>query len=134
LVALKPGGFLFLDDYVGPSRDEWSDAHLVHARAAYDALPPSWRTVAHLEPPYDASDPSEMVASSAILPAVHARFDIVWERPYWGNLLYPVLSHVNANEDAERILGALIEREKALVREGALVSPLFVWLVGRKPL
>ena len=67
-----------------------------------------------LEPPYDASDPSEMVASIAIGPAIHARFDIAWERPYWGNLLYPVLSHVSANAgtspDAEEILGTLIER------------------------
>ena len=138
LVALKPGGFLFLDDYVGPSRDEWSDEHLVHARDWYYALPSSWRTVEHLKPPYDASDPSEMVASSAIVPAIHARFEMLWERPYWGNLLYPVLSHVSASAsslpDAETILGTLIEREQTLVRDGVFAAPLFIWLVGRKPL
>ncbi|HET8775088.1 MAG TPA: class I SAM-dependent methyltransferase [Thermoanaerobaculia bacterium] len=137
LVALKPKGLLFLDDYVGPSRDEWSDAHLVHAHEAYAALPRQWRTVERLAPPYDASDPSEMIASSSILPAVHARFDILWEKPYWGNLLYPVLSQVAANAgelpDAEGILGALIEREQALVAAGAFAGPLFTWLVGEKP-
>lgn len=136
LVALKPGGYVFLDDYVGPSRDEWSDAHLVRAREAYDALPPSWRMVEHLDAPYDASDPSEMIASSAILPAIRARFAIVWEKPYWGNLLYPVLAQVapHASElpDADRVLGALIEREKQLVAEGAFVTPLFAWIVGQK--
>lgn len=136
LVALKPGGLMFLDDYVGPARDEWSDAHLVHAHEAYGALPARWRTVDRLAPPYDASDPSEMIASSAILPAIHARFDILWEKPYWGNLLYPVLSQVapDAGElpDAEQILGDLIAREKALVADGAFTAPLFAWVVGRK--
>lgn len=136
LPALKVGGLLFLDDYVGPSRDEWSDAHLRHADEAYQALPPWWRTHPHLMPPYDASDPSEMVASSSILPAVRKRFVIAWERPYWGNLLYPVLSQVDttaaSDEERDRILRALIDREKQLVRECVYQSPLYVWLVGAK--
>jgi SAM-dependent methyltransferase len=134
--ALKMGGLLFMDDYVGPSRDEWSDEHLVHARAAYDALPPWWKTNARLLAPYDASDPSEMVASSSILPAVRKRFHTVWERPYWGNLLYPVLAQVDPSkasvEERDRIIAALIEREKQLVRDGAFSSPLYVWVVGAK--
>jgi SAM-dependent methyltransferase len=136
LVALRPGGLLFLDDYVGPSRDEWSDEHLTHAHEAYASLPPTWRTVERLAPPYDASDPSEMLASSAIVPAVRERFDVLWEKPYWGNLLYPVLSQVvpDAGElpDADRILETLIAREKELVGEGAFAAPLFAWIVGRK--
>lgn len=134
--ALKMGGLIFLDDYVGPSRDEWSEEHLVHARAAYDALPPWWRINERLLPPYDASDPSEMIASSSILPAVRKRFHTVWERPYWGNLLYPVLAQVDTSnaseEERDRIIAALVEREKQLVREGAFHSPLYVWLVGAK--
>jgi SAM-dependent methyltransferase len=136
LPALKMGGLLFLDDYVGPSRDEWADEHLVHARAAYDALPPWWRTNPRLLAPYDASDPSEMIASSSILPAVRKRFHLAWERPYWGNLLYPVLAQVDTSKSSEmerdRIIATLIEREKQLVREGAFASPLYVWLVGAK--
>ena len=87
--ALRDGGLLFLDDYVGPSRDEWTTEHLLHANRAYAALPEGWRTVESLPAPYDASDPSEMIRSSAILPAVRERFEILWHRPYWGNLLSP---------------------------------------------
>jgi len=134
--AMKMGGLIFLDDYVGPTRDEWSQEHLAHARASYDALPPWWKTNAKLLAPYDASDPSEMIASSSILPAVRKRFHTVWERPYWGNLLYPVLAQVDiskaSEEERDRIITALIEREKQLVREGAFASPLYVWLVGAK--
>ena len=37
--ALKPGGLLFLDEYMGPARSEWTDAHWGFARSAFDALP-----------------------------------------------------------------------------------------------
>ena len=134
--TLTAEGLLFLDDYVGPSRDEWMLDDVRHAQEVYDALPHDWRTVERLAPPYDATDPSEMIRSSAILPAVRERFDVLWERPYWGNLLYPVLSQVDdrvaARPESEPILEALIEREKQLVHDGAFASPLFVWLVGRK--
>lgn len=135
LPSLRPGGLLFLDDYVGPSRDEWSDHHLIEARRTWRELPLSWRTVEELAPPYDASDPSEMIRSSAILPAVRGRFEILWERPYWGNLLYPLLSQVDGAEaskpEGEPVLKELIAREQALVRSGAFSDPLFAWIVGR---
>jgi SAM-dependent methyltransferase len=134
--ALKPGGLIFLDDYVGPSRDEWNDSHLVHAAEAYAALPPHWRLYDRIRPPYDASDPSEMVASSTILPSVRKFFHTVWERPYWGNVLYPVLAEVDTSaasqEEIERIVRMLIEREKQLVAQGAFASPLYAFVVGAK--
>jgi SAM-dependent methyltransferase len=136
LPSLRDGGLLFLDDYVGPSRDEWSDRDLAFAQEAYDALPDPWRQAERLQPPFDSTDPSEMVRSSTILPAVHARFDTLWERPYWGNVLFPVLCNVDDREaarpESEDILARLIARERALVRDGKIDSPLFVWFVGRK--
>jgi SAM-dependent methyltransferase len=135
LPALKEGGLLFLDDYVGPSRDEWNDGHMAEANRAYAQLPESWRTLPTLEPPYDASDPSEMLRSSAILPAIRERFEILWERPYWGNLLFPLLTHVNSSvaslPESEQLLGELIEKEKRLVKESVFREPLFAWIVGR---
>lgn len=134
LPALRENGLLFLDDYVGPSRNEWPQEDLSHADEAYQTLPEHWRTAERVRPPFDSSDPSEMIASSTILPAVKARFDLEWERPYWGNLLFPVLCHVSeAARNDEAILAGLIERERELVRSGAITRPLFTWLVGRKP-
>lgn len=136
LPALHEDGLLFLDDYVGPSRDEWPQEDLSYAEAAYRTLPENWRAAEHVLPPFDSSDPSEMIASSTILPAVKARFDIEWQRPYWGNVLFPVLCHVGdaarTSADSETILGGLIEREREMVRTGAITRPLFTWLVGRK--
>jgi SAM-dependent methyltransferase len=134
--ALRPGGLLFLDEYVGPSRHEWRPEHLRHAQESFDQLPESWRVGATVEPPYDVNDPSEMAASSTILPAVRELFDVQWERAYWGNLLMPLLCRVDAREagrpESEAILLSLIEREQELVRTGEIVEPLFAWLVGRR--
>lgn len=136
LPSLREHGLIFLDDYVGPSREQWPGVDLSHAQAAYDNLPPAWRTVEKLQPPFDASDPSEMIRSDAILPAVRARFEPLWERPYWGNILFPVLSNVVEAEAAapegEAILRELIGYEQRLVRAGELREPYFVWFVGRK--
>jgi len=136
LPALHKDGLLFLDDYVGPSREEWPHQDLSHAEAAYQSLPAGWRTVEHVLPPFDSSDPSEMISSSTIMPAVRKRFEIEWERPYWGNLLFPVLCHVNgevrAQPECDDVLMGLIQRERELVRSGAFTEPLFSWLVGRK--
>ena len=136
LPSLRGRGLIFLDDYVGPSRDQWPDVDLSHAQAAYDRLPRAWRTVEKLQPPFDASDPSEMIRSDAILPAVHECFETLWERPYWGNILFPVLSSVveaaAAAPDGAAVLQELIAYEQRLVRAGDLREPLFIWYVGRK--
>jgi SAM-dependent methyltransferase len=136
LPALKDDGLIFLDDYVGPSRSEWNDQHLIEANRVYAELPESWRTLPVLAPPYDASDPSEMLRSSSIVPAIKERFEILWERPYWGNLLFPLLTHVNASvaslPQSEQLLEKLIAEEKRLVRESVFREPLFTWIVGKR--
>jgi SAM-dependent methyltransferase len=133
--SLKPRGLVYVDDYVGPSRDEWSETHLVHARAAFDRLPDAVKAYP-LAAPYDSTDPSEMVQSGRILPALREQFDIVWERPYWGNVLYPVLCHVDHEEMArpanESLLRELIETERSLVASKKITEPLFAWIVARK--
>lgn len=138
LPSLRDGGLLYLDDYVGPSRDEWPSEDLSPAEEAYRLLPAAWRTAERVLPPFDSSDPSEMIRSSTILPAIRSRFDILWERPYWGNILFPVLCHVNgevaaAAVESDGILERLIARERECVAEGLFTRPLFTWIVGRKP-
>jgi len=136
LPSLRQGAFIYIDEYVGPSRDEWGKEHLVHAQAAYESLPEAWKLGSEIGIPFDLTDPSEMVRSSRIIPAVEEHFDVIWRRPYWGNLLYPVLCHVNDEvaslPENEPVLSRLIEAERSLVAAGALTTPLFVWLVGRK--
>jgi SAM-dependent methyltransferase len=134
LVGLKPGGYLYIDEYVGPSRDEWTPETLRWAREAYRSVDRRLRERRPAAPkPYD--DPSEMIRSGRILPAIRERFDVLQYRPYWGNLLFPLLSaldgHVLQEPRYQELLSDLIERERELVRTGALTDPMFAVLLGR---
>jgi len=135
LPSLRAGGLLYVDDYVGPSRDEWISDDLAFAQEAYDTLPETWRFHERVGIPYDSDDPSEMIRSSRIIPALKERFAILYERPYWGNVLYPLLCSVNEHEvksDDGSVLDRLIKFEKDLVSSGTLRKPLFAWIVARK--
>lgn len=133
--ALRPGGYLYLDEYVGPSQDEWSDGALRWAREAVERVPAELRRVA-VEAPIDPADPSEMIRSSRILPAVRQRFEIVVERPYWGNLLFPLLNSLDGPALCEErwsgLLSGLIAREDELIAGGAFDSPLFAVVLARR--
>lgn len=106
--ALKPDGVLFLDEWTGPSRTEWTDAALARVRSVYAALPPEWRRWPTLQPPVERFDPSECIRSSAILPTVHRLFDVAAERPYGGQLVSIILPQLAREHIPPPRLDALI--------------------------
>lgn len=133
--TLKPHGFLYVDEYVGPSRDEWTDDDLRFAReelAKLDAKLKLW----DVNPPLDRTDPSEMIRSSRIVPAIRERFDVLHYKPYWGNLLFPLLCCVDRDEilKGENIplVERLVARERELVERGEIQNPLFAVVFARK--
>ena len=116
--ALKPGGLLFLDEYMGPSRSEWSEAEWGFARSAFDALPDELKNRPELAIPLPMDDPSESVRSSAILPAVRRLFGVLEDRPYGGNILwfvFPCLDMARLREDRTDALSRLITLEDHLL-------------------
>ncbi|HUO85658.1 MAG TPA: class I SAM-dependent methyltransferase, partial [Thermoanaerobaculia bacterium] len=133
--TLRPGGLLYLDEYVGPSRDEWSEEHLRPAREIYDSLPEELKRTP-MQPPVAWDDPSEMAASSRILPAVRERFEIVDDRPYWGNLLFPLVTALHGGRLLEDeflpLVREWIEREQELIRDGTFRSPLYAVVIARR--
>src|SRR5512143_4179493 len=62
--ALKPGGLVYLDEYMGPSRSEWTDEGWGFAKCAFDALPPDLKNRPNLMIPLPMDDPSESIRSS----------------------------------------------------------------------
>jgi ubiquinone/menaquinone biosynthesis C-methylase UbiE len=137
---LVPGGILYVDDYVGPSRDTWQNEdaaarELREARRVFETLPAELKVKA-VDPPLDLRDPSEMIRSEAIRDAVAAHFEIVHERPYWGNLLFPLLNALDGTklqrDEYQPLLRELIATERELVAAGAFARPLFTFLIGRR--
>src|SRR5262245_7239723 len=131
--ALKPGGLLFVDEYMGPSRSEWADEMWGFARSAFDALPEDLKNRPELAIPLPMDDPSESVRSSAILPACRRLFEILEDRPYGGNVLwfvFPCLDVARLREDRTDALSRLIALEDHLLTRG-WVDSYFRVIVAR---
>ena len=131
--SLRPGGLLFLDEYMGPSRSEWSDAEWGFARSAFDSLPPDLKNRSELAIPLPMDDPSESVRSSTILPTARRLFEILEDRPYGGNILwfvFPCLDMARLREDETRVLSRLIALEDHLLEAG-WVDSYFRLIVAR---
>lgn len=132
--ALKPGGLLYLDEYMGPSRSEWTDAEWSFARSAFDALPSELKNRSELMIPIPMDDPLESIRSSAILPETRRAFRVLEDRPYGGNILwfvFPCLDMKALREDRTDALSKLIALEDHLLERGWVESYYRV-IVGRK--
>ena len=146
--ALRPDGFFFLNEFVGPSRFQWPARQLevidgvlrllperlrrsrVDGRIKRRAPRPSVRRML-------ATDPSEAVRSGEILTLVGDYFDTVEVRPYGGTVLHPLLDEIAGNfalsEDGGRdLLAAICDLEWALVESGDLTSDFAVVVARRR--
>ncbi|HYC60997.1 MAG TPA: class I SAM-dependent methyltransferase [Thermoanaerobaculia bacterium] len=111
--ALKPDGLLYADEYVGPSRHQWTPDRLTIHQIIYGFLPPEWRYYDRVPAPIEYDDPSEAIRSSEILPQMSVGFDIVQRRDYGGTLLsilIPIINWSVAPEEFQRNL-IIAERE-----------------------
>lgn len=132
--ALKPGGLVYLDEYMGPSRSEWTDEEWGFARSAFDSLPEDLKNRPNLMIPLPLDDPSESIRSSAIRPAAARLFEVVEERPYGGNILwfvFPCLDMERLRQDSTGALSRLIALEEHLLERG-WVESYFRVIVARK--
>lgn len=111
--ALKPGGLLYADEYVGPSRHEWTPERLTIHQIIYGFLPPEWRYYDRVPAPIEYDDPSEAIRSSEILPQLRSGFEVIERRDYGGTLLsilIPLINWAVAPEEFQRNL-IIAERE-----------------------
>jgi SAM-dependent methyltransferase len=121
--ALSPRGILYLDEYTGPARGEWTWRHLLRWNALYRRLPPEVRRTRVIRRPINRDDPTEAIESSGILPAVEKHFRVLARKDYGGNLLAPIYPSLlrpdqPGGPDPARFdaaVAALLEREERLL-------------------
>lgn len=141
---MKPDGWFFLDEYVGPDRFQFSSAQLRCMNQLMDLLPERLRQTrdgrvkANLQRPSVQEvvtvDPSEAVRSSEVLERLDPHFEIHARRPYGGVLLRVLLSDIAQNfmsPAAQPYLSALMAAEEELLRSGRLQHDL-VCVVARR--
>lgn len=119
LHAMKPGAILYLDEYIGPSRTEWSDEVIAPHRAAFAELPAAVRKSDFLPLPILYEDPSEAIRSSEILPQLSIGFDVEAVRNYGGNLLAVLYPLMDWSRVSDELKARLIERDWEWARNGS---------------
>jgi SAM-dependent methyltransferase len=128
LFTLKSGGLLYLDEYIGPSRNDWNRRLIRPHRQIFERIPPEARRTAKLDLPIQADDPSEAVRSSEILSRLAIGFDIVELRGYGGNLLsvlYPAVDF----QRAPAALESIIAEEQKILAAGEM--PYYAVIVAK---
>ena len=145
--ALKPGGLLVFNEYVGPDRFQWTRRQLAAINLVLVLLPPRLRrriTDGRIKPLVRRptvegmiqADPSEAVRSSAILPLTERHFRVVERIDYGGTILQMLLQDIvgNFHGDDPRdvgVLRAIFAFERWLIRVGLLTSD-FALVVARR--
>lgn len=119
--VLRPGGVMYVEEFVGPDRFQWSDATLALTGLVRQALPdrcflplpdseqPLSRQIARPNAALLArDDPSESVQSSRILPAIANTFPNADLIPLGGAIyslaLQDVLHHLNEDDESDAAL------------------------------
>jgi SAM-dependent methyltransferase len=131
-------GLLYVDEYVGPSRDEWGEEHLRAAAELFARVPAEHCRTPAVWPPIGVDDPTEMIRSSEIPAVIEHFFDLLDHRPYYGNVLTPLVAAIRGSALGEPAVAAVIDeaiaQEEALAAAGT-AAPLYAIYVGRpKPL
>ncbi len=149
--SLKPGGWLILNEYVGPSVFDLPPRQKQAIRAAFDLIParlrrrraPDGSTEIARAPAIPcpaevaADDPSEAVRSADILEIVGHYFDLVEVNQAGGTILQFLLQDIAGNfreDDPEsmKVLDLLIGFESALIEAGDLASDFAVVVARRR--
>ncbi|HUP48465.1 MAG TPA: hypothetical protein VNA04_06720 [Thermoanaerobaculia bacterium] len=129
LRAMRPDGLLYLDEYIGPSRTEWSGEILTPHRAVHASLPPEIRNGEDLPDPVQADDPSEAIRSSEIEPQMRIGFETMARRPYGGTLLSVLIPRLRRDRLTDSLLERLIDEERLLLARGG--SSYYAIIVAR---
>ncbi|MEJ8823993.1 class I SAM-dependent methyltransferase [Variovorax humicola] len=130
--ALKQSGYLYVNDYIGPRRFQWTDVQLRLAQELLEILPPNFRRkhqVSRCDPvALKNLDPSEAVRSDHIIDHINAHFEIIVRCERGGTLLAPIFGSgcvspaVFETEEGMRIIESLCSREKYLIDRGVIPS------------
>ncbi len=145
--ALRPGGWLLLNEFVGPRQFQFPDSQLRIVARLLAALPERLRLdsttgdpkVEYVRRPpawWNQADPSEAICSDRIPGEVERRFDVVDRRQYGGAVLHLLLEHIVQNFDPTRPedviwMRALGEIE-AILQENGVVASDFALIGARK--
>ena len=147
LAGLSPRGLFVLEEYVGPTQFQWTDAQMEITKGLLALVPERYRRLGWgalkteegrpTPEAVAAESPFESIRSAEIGPLFEHYFEIVHRGNLGGtiqHLLYNgILSNFKTDDpDAERLVRAIYEVEDVLIGSRILPSD-FQLLIGRRP-
>ncbi len=146
--ALRGDGCFLFNEYVGPSRFQWTDAQLAAVNAMLDELPERYRVrwksgtiKRRVHRPGRLAmmlyDPTEAVSSARIVPLVRRTFEAVEIRGYGGSVLPLLFSDIafnflSENPETREHLERCFAREDDLLARGTIAHDYAVGVCGRR--
>jgi SAM-dependent methyltransferase len=127
--ALRPGGMLYLDEFVGPSRTFWNDSTLRWYRALYHLFPRDVRYFEDFAMPVQEEDPSEAIRSSEILSRLVIGFTVEEFRGYGGNIMAMLFPDLVVESLTDEQVRTMLAAEHELLKGGA--AHFHAIIVGR---
>ncbi|MBX2991923.1 MAG: class I SAM-dependent methyltransferase [Bacteroidetes bacterium] len=144
---LKPAGYVIVNEFVGPSRFQWSDRQLEIVNGILAVIPERYRTTLpsgnikrKVHRPGRLSmylnDPSEAAESALIQQLLREMLEIVEWKPYGGTLLplvFKNIAHHFVEQDRETVsmLKFIFDIEDELLRRNEIDSD-YIYAVCRK--
>ena len=144
---LAPRGLLVVNEFVGPTRFQWTDHQIEIANALIEETPARFNIRPHgtTRPPVRRMgtlamimyDPSEAVESSSILPLIHKTFSVQEESLYGGAILHLVFKDIahhflQPDEEGLAYLRRCMDAEDEAMQRGDVGSD-FAFIVARSP-
>ncbi|GHA00422.1 methyltransferase [Arenicella chitinivorans] len=147
--ALKPTGYLFVNEYIGPNRFDFSEHEKKLLQSVFNLIPQQYR-VSHdkndrgeirntvgIPNPEDVArvDPSEAICSAQIDEAIHKQFRVIKYNPTIGALMQFLLNGIAGNfresdSASVSVLEMLFDIEERLMEAGSL-KPHFAFYVAQ---
>jgi SAM-dependent methyltransferase len=141
---LRPGGLVYLDDFVGANRFQWTDTQLGIINRLLAALPPERRLDLTRESPTErtkvgrpdlerfiANDPSEAIRSREILGVLERYLEPLEIKPCGGGIYHQLFSRIMGNfADAPELVRLIMAFDEILTEHGVIDSD-YVWGVYR---
>jgi len=142
---LTPGALLYVDEFVGPKRFQWTDKQLDVIGRLLDRLSPQLvsdlvlgdgtlrrRAIRPTVANMIATDPSESVRSDEVPGILAEHFELVELRPYGGAVFHQLFNRLMGNfAGQDDLVRVLMELDFLFVDEGVLETN-YQWAVYRR--
>ncbi len=145
--ALKKGGVLLIQEYIGPNQLQWTDKQLEIINGILNILPERLRfnqagniirkidrqTIEHM----NNTDPSEAIRAKDIIPVLKSFFDLKTIKYFGGSIFNPLFNEIIGNfkdddEGDKTIIMLILFLEKILI-ENKILEDDYALIIAMKP-